>query len=113
MASHLIKLGSTLTWGAPAALGASKGLVISCETKSTAKTKEQLDADGGLASMVFYDQREEVTVEILTDPAAVIPTVGDEVNIGGVTAVILTEVTEKWSTSDGKKLSLTGLKSTK
>ena len=113
MPSHIIKLGIEITWGAPDALGASKGIVVSCETKSTVKTKEMLDATGGLASMVFYDQREEVNVEILTTTTATIPTVGDELAIGGVTAVIATEVTEKWSTGDGKKLSITGFKSTK
>jgi len=111
MPAFSIKLGTAITWGAPTALGASKGIVLSCEAKSTAKMHEQLDADGGLASAIYHDQREEVTVEILADPAAVQPDIGDSINIGGVTAVLVTEATTKWSTTEGKKFSISGFKS--
>lgn len=111
MAVFKITLGTAVTWGAPTALGASKGTVLSCETKSTTKMADQMGDQGGLDSVVCYDQRDEVTVEILAGTAATLPAVGDSINIGGITSVLVTESSEKWANTSGKKFSISGFKS--
>jgi hypothetical protein len=113
MATHVKKIDTDIVWGTQVALGAGKGIVISCEAKSTVKVADILDGEGALADAVFHDQREEVTVEILASQAATKPKPGTELDFGGVTAVIVTESSWKWASGEGKKLSITGLKSVK
>ena len=102
-----------IAFGTTVALGASKGIVLSCTTKYTVKEEDIYDGEGALASVVQHDQRAEVDVEILMDDAATAPAVGDEVTIGTIASIILTEVSESWSNGQAKKLSLRGIKSLK
>ena len=111
MAAFKITLGTAITWGAPAALGGSRGTVLSCETKSTTKMADQMSHEGGLDSVVCYDQREEITLEILAGVGATLPGVGASIAIGGVAAVLVTASSEKWSNTSGKKFSISGFKS--
>ena len=110
-----IKLGQDIVWGTTSAAGtgsAALGKIISIESKSTSKVHEQPDEDGELYSMVMFDQKEEITVEILAKPSVTKPAVGSTLTIAGVTDAIVMDSTEKWANQEGKKFSLTLMKST-
>lgn len=110
--SASIKLGQDIVWGTTGAGTSSLGKILSLDRKSTAKTHEQEDENGELYSLVVYDQREEVTVEILAKPAVTLPAIGAAVTIAGITDMLVMDASEKWATSQGKKISLTLMKST-
>lgn len=101
----------TIPFGTAVTLAGSRGVVLSCSLKKTIKEENITDGDGALISVVQYDPRVEISAEILLDPAGDIPDVGDEETIASITDVILTEVTQMWSSGTGKKLRITGMKS--
>lgn len=107
------KYDEDIVFGTTVDLGEGNGIVLSCSAKYMVKEEEITDGEGALVSVVQYDERVEVDVEILMDKAATTPEVGDEVNIGAVPAVILTEVSENWASGSAKKLSMRGVKSLK
>lgn len=107
-----IKLGTDIIWGSSTAGSLACGKILSCSSKSTAKKYEQMDEDDELYSLIFHDQREEITVEVLAKTAQAKPAPGSTLNIAGVTAAIVTESEEKWSAGDTKKFSISFLKST-
>lgn len=108
-----IKLSDEVVWGASGAgSGASSyGKVITCNKKSTVKQHEEQDEDGEPFSLVLYDQREELTLEILAGKTAVQPALGATITIGGVTDVIITEAETIWKRGDTKKFQVSGWKS--
>lgn len=113
MSAIIKKYDTDIAFGTTVALGASKGIVLSCTAKYMVKEEEIMDGEGKLVSVVQHDERVEVNVEILMAHNATAPAVSDEVTIGAVTDVILTEVTESWNNGQSKKLSIRGVKSLK
>ncbi len=107
-----IKFGQEIVWGTSSAGTLSHGKILSADSKSTAKKFEQEDEDGELYSMVIYDQREEVTVEVLANTTAVKPAIGDLLTIAGVTDMIVIDSSEKWATGQSKKFSISLMKPT-
>lgn len=109
--SAAIKYSAEVVWGSSSAGTTEIGQIISCNRKSTAKQHEEPDESGELHSLVIYDQREEVTVEILAGATAAPPAIGDTFNMGGVTALIVTEAEVVWKRGDTKKINITAWKS--
>jgi hypothetical protein len=107
-----IKLSDVVVWGSSGA-GAlvTLGTVISCNKKSTVKQHEETDDNGEVHVLVLYDQREEVTLEILAGKEAVQPATGSTITIGGVTDLIVTEAETVWKRGDTKKFNVSAWKS--
>jgi len=109
-----IKLGTDVVWGISSTEGGTlttAGKLLSVDRKTTAKQFEQEGETGEVYSVIFYDQREEVTCEVLCKIAATIPAPGGTITVGGVTDLIVSDVTVKWKAGDTKKLSITAWKS--
>ena len=111
-----IQLGADIVWGttgaSPGTVIAALGKVISCESKSTAKMFEQTNEDDELYGLVIYDQREEVTLEVLAAVAAAKPAPGDALECAGVTTLICKDSSEKWAVGATKKISITAFATT-
>lgn len=107
-----IKLGQDVVWGTQNAGTLTHGKILSATSKSTAKSFEQEDENGELYSMIFHDQREEITVEVLCNPTAVKPAIGSTLTVCGVTAALVMDSEEKWATGQTKKFSITLMKPT-
>lgn len=110
--SVAIKFGQDVIWGTASAGTLTHGKILSATSKSTAKKFEQEDEDGELYSMVIHDQREEVTVEVLTKPAAVKPAIGTLLTIAGVTDMMVMDSEDKWTAGQTKKMSISLMKPT-
>lgn len=109
-----IKLGTDVVWGISSTEGgtlASAGKLLSVDLKKTSKQFEQEGENGEVYSVIFYDQREEVTCEVVCKTAATIPSPGSNITVGGVTDLIVSDATVKWKAGDTKKLSITAWKS--
>ncbi len=102
-----IKLGDDLIWGTEEAGTLTQGKILSCESKSGGKMFEQEDENGETYSVIFYDDTEEITVEVLAGEEATKPARGDEIDIAGVTDALVTESADKWSAGATKKMSIT------
>jgi hypothetical protein len=103
-----IKYSTEIVWGASGAGSLSGvGVILSATRKQTSEVFEQKDANGENHSVVFYDPKEEITVEVLAAATATLPAIGSEATIAGVTACLVIDVEEKWSNTDSKKISLT------
>jgi hypothetical protein len=108
-----IKLGTDVIWGSSTAGTSTLGKVVSCSSKSTAKKFEQMDENDELDSIIFHDQREEITFEVVSKSSgAEKPAPGSLVSIAGVTDALVMESEEKWASGDTKKFSITAMKST-
>jgi hypothetical protein len=109
-----IKLGTDVVWGITSAEGGvltAQGKLLSVTRKSTAKQFEQEGEQGEVYSVVFYDQREEVTVEVLCKTTAVIPAPGSTLTVAGVTDLLVSDAEVKWQAGGTKKLSISAWKS--
>jgi hypothetical protein len=107
------KLSTDVQWGTTGAGTLSAGKILSCTKKSTAKTFEQTDEDDELHSLLMYDQREEVSVEILAKAAgSTQPMPGDTATVAGVTDMIVMEGETVWKKGDTVKYNATLMKST-
>lgn len=106
-----IKLATAITWGTTGAGTVSQGKILSCTKKNTAKSFEQPDEDGELYSLVLYDQRVEVSLEVLATATPSLPDVGDAIAVGGVADMIVTEAEIAWKVGDTVKLNITAIKS--
>lgn len=103
-----IKYSTQIVWGASTAgTLASQGVIVSCSRKRTSEVFEQKNADGENHSVVFYDPKEEISVEVLAKPDATVPAPGDEVTVAGVTAALVIDAEEVWSNTDAKKIRMT------
>lgn len=109
--SVAIKLTDEVVWGSSGAGTVSAGKIISCNKKSTVKQHEEPDEDGEPYSLVLYDQREEVTIEILAGKTATQPATGSTITVAGVTDIIVTEAETVWKRGDTKKFQVSGWKS--
>lgn len=109
-----IKLGTDVIWGISSTEGGTltaSGKLLSVDRKTTAKQFEQEGENGEVYSVIFYDQREEVTCEVLCKTAATIPQPGSTIDLAGVTGLFVSDATVKWKSGDTKKLSITAWKS--
>lgn len=103
-----IKLGQEVIWGASSAgTLTNQGKILSASKKKASKLVEQEDEDGETYSVIFYDQTEEATIEILSKTAATIPDPGDLLTVVGVTDMLVIDAEEKWTAGQTKKISLT------
>lgn len=106
-----IKLSTAVTWGSSGAGTVSAGKIISCNKKSTVKQHEDADEDGEVFSLVLYDQRQEVTLEILATNVSTEPAIGSTISAGGVVDLIVTEAETVWQRGNTKKFNVTAWKS--
>jgi hypothetical protein len=104
--SVAIKLGQDIVWGTETAGTLSQGKILSCDSKSGGKMFEQEDENGETYSVVFYDDTEEITVEVLAGASATKPARGAELDIAGVTDALVIDSTEKWVAGQTKKFSI-------
>lgn len=107
--SVAIKLGTDLVWGTKGTGGAGTstlGKILSCSSKSGGKEFEQEDEDGQTYSLILYDDREEITLEVLAAAAAVKPARGSLATIAGVTDAIVIDSEVKWQAGQTKKIAV-------
>jgi len=102
-----IKRSPDIVWGTTTAGTLTQGIILSATRKKTSEVFEQKNAIGENHSVIFYDEKEELSCEVLADPAATLPEIGAEVTLAGVTAALVIDCEEKWSNNDAKKISLT------
>ena len=104
------KLSNDIQWGATGAGTLSFGRVISCRKKKTVKQHEEPDEDGEVHSLVLYDQRQEVTLEVLAKLESSEPDVGTTLTVGGVVDLIVTEAETVWTRGDTVKYNVSAWK---
>lgn len=109
--SASIKLSTAITWGSTSAGTLTAGKILSCNKKSTVKQHEEADEDGEVHSLVLYDQREEVTLEVLATDTSTPPATGSVITVAGVTDLIVTEAEVVWQRGNTKKFNITAWKS--
>lgn len=102
-----IKYSQEIAWGTTGAGTSTLGVILSTTSKGTSDVFEQKNAIGENHSVIFYDQKDEVTVEVLAKPDAVKPEPGAEVAIAGITAALVIDSEYVWSNTDAKKIRMT------
>ena len=102
-----IKLGTDIVWGTSGAGTLTQGKILSCDSKNGGKVFEQEDENGETYSVVFYDDTQEITVEVLAKTAGAAPARGSLVTIAGVTDAVVIDSSTKWSAGATKKFSIT------
>ena len=104
-----IKLGTDLIFSTSGTGGAGTstlGKILSCTSKSGGKELEQEGDDGQTYSLILFDDREEISVEILAGASAVKPARGALVTIAGVTDALVIDSEVKWQSGQTKKISM-------
>lgn len=102
-----IKYSQEIIWGTTGAGTSTMGVILSASRKKTSEVFEQKNAIGENHSVIFYDPKDEISVEVLAKPEATVPEPGAEVTIVGVTAALVLDAEEVWSNSDAKKIRMT------
>jgi hypothetical protein len=104
-----IKLGTDIIWGTSSAGSglSAYGKVLSATSKSGGEVFEQKDENGETYSVVFFDDTEEITVEVLSKTAATKPARGTSLSIAGVTGALVIDSEDKWSAGATKKIGIT------
>ena len=102
-------LGTDVVWGTSgvtAGTGVSTiGKILSFDSKLVTKTSEQADENDELYSMIYYDPREEITLEILAKPATTKPVPGGTIVVNTLTYYVK-DSSEKWASNAAKKYSV-------
>lgn len=102
------KSGITAVWGTSDAsvTATNQGIVHSVSRKNAAEKDYILDENGYTVGVVFFDQKNEYTVEILCKDSMTNPTVGGVMTIGGDANMLVMDFDLKWSHKGFKMLSV-------
>ncbi len=105
-----IKLATDVIWGTSGVtLGtgiSTVGKLLSFDSKLITKNAEQGDESDELYAMIYYDNREEITLEILAKSAAAKPSPGDAITVNTLVYYVK-DSSEKWASNAAKKFSVT------
>ncbi len=106
-----IKLNDDVVWGT-SEVGTLQnvGKILSCTQKNTVKQYEEGDENDEVDTLILYDKRKEFALEVLAAGTATLPEPGDEMDVNGVTAIIVTESEIAWKRGATKKFNITGWK---
>ena len=102
----IIREGQEILWGTSSAGTVTQGKILSADRTRDSKVHEQEDENGETYSLVFYDPKDEVEIEVLAKPGATIPAPGDALTVGGVASLYVLRASEKWSSNNSKKISI-------
>jgi hypothetical protein len=101
------------SWGTKGAGGTdgvhSLGLIKSARRRKDGEEKKVKNPSGNTMAHLFYDDRQEVEMEVLALDAAALPNRGDSIDIAGVTAVVTT-CEENWQEEDFRMITVSAVK---
>ena len=82
----IIKGGETIVWGTD---GVYTGTIVTAyDSNKSSQVKEIKDNFGRTCVVVFYDKKQEITIEIISAAASTLE-VGDVITINGVTGAVM------------------------
>lgn len=102
-----IQLGTDIVWGTATAGTLVSGKILSANAKSGGKEFEQEDENGETYAFIQFDDREDISVEVLAKTLGVKPARGDLLTVAGVTDAIVLDADEKWAAGQTKKFAVT------
>ncbi|WP_448579267.1 hypothetical protein [Thermosphaera sp.] len=77
--------GESAVWGIESDLrGLQSGLVLSVSRKRNVETDSIYDHEGYTIAQIYYDEREEVELEVICKSDTTAPAAGDTLTIGAV-----------------------------
>lgn len=82
----IIKGGETIVWGTD---GVYSGTIVTAyDSTKSSKVKEIPDNFGRTCAVVFYDKKQEITIEIIAEAASTL-SVGDVISVNGVSGAVI------------------------
>ena len=111
MAVTLKGKGSQATWGIETATDDTFATaeVQSMERNRSAEQEPLLDKQGETTGVAIYDEKDELTIEVVVTTGTIEPEIGGDLKIDGVQGIV-TGVDVKWENKSWKKLAVTGTK---
>ena len=85
--TYAIKGGSDVKWGVAAT--SALGTVIDHKVENDAKYETVENEYGAVTGIVVYDTETVIKLTIIAKAAAALPTMGDSITVGGLTAIVL------------------------
>jgi len=112
MASATMKMksGVTAVWGTEEITAQSNyGIVTSASRKKTSEKETVPDGNGYTVGLVFFDQKSEVSLDIICKSSMTEPSVGDTITFQTSPAVsgIVMDADLKWDNKSTKKMTVT------
>lgn len=105
--SYTIKGGSDIKWGVAAT--STLGTVIDHKVESDAKYETIENEYGAVTGIVVYDTETIIKLTIIAKAAAALPGMGDNISVGGLTAIVL-HASENASSKTTVKIEITANK---
>ena len=100
-----IKGNSTILWGAAGGTTIA-GIIVSVRDQFTGEMVEIPDEVGFTTTVVFFNDKHELEVQLIVSTA--VPTLkrGDLVTIAGITNCLVTETEVNWEQKNARKLTV-------
>lgn len=107
MSAPTIKGDSTILWGADGVYTASGcGFVTKGSKQLTGEKVEIKDKNGFTVSVIYFDDKKNVSFEAIVTTAAPTLVRGDAATICGIAYCLIDEVEELWANADARKYSV-------
>jgi hypothetical protein len=108
MAVTKILNGVTVEWGSAGAGTSALGIVRSASVKKASEKEQVPNNLGETVGLVLWDQRSDLSMEVIAVESVTQPAVGDAITIGGVAGKVL-DCELKWENKGLKGLSITAV----
>lgn len=97
----------TATWGIPSISGDTfaTGKVLSMGVDTATEMEPLPDRFGETVGLALYDQKDELTIEIICESGTPEPAIGGELVVDGIEGIVM-GVSKKWENKGWKKLSV-------
>ena len=99
--------GSTVVWGTGGVSAAASGYGVCLSANRALSTeKEEIpDENGNAQGVVYYNEKEELTIEALCKTNVTMPAIGDTISVDGVSGYV-ESAEKKWEHKGTMKISV-------
>lgn len=88
MARMKLKSGVTATWGTSEVAHTAFGIVTKASKKHSAEKDKIGDIDGDTVGVIYFDENDAFTVDIICKASITEPAAGDNITLMGLTAIV-------------------------
>lgn len=98
--------GATAVWGTSGVSNQGFGKLLSASRKRSAAGKEKIpDEEGNTCGVVYFDEEDSLSLEVLCSSAATNPEIGDTITVDSVSGYV-EDYEKKWDHKGTKKLAI-------
>ncbi len=84
------------------------GVITGAERDDSGDKLELKDRQGNVIAVIYYNDKNECSIDVIFDADATLPVRGDAINVCGLTGVLVDSLTHKWENEKNRMLSIKG-----